>query len=79
MSGMTGNLTYYEDIEREMHRLDCDMHTAEVKVLCDTIKPLRLAGWTHQRILAHVGQKWGLKQSAYQARLHWIRKYYALP
>ena len=79
MPHIVGNTTYYEDIQREMRRLKCDMDTAEITLLYETIKPLRFEGWTHQRIREHVGQKWGLKPSTYQARLHWIRQRYALP
>ena len=69
MSNMVGNTTYYEDIQQEMRRLKCGMDSAEIRLLYDTIRPLRVEGWTHQQIRDHLKEKWDLRQSAYQARL----------
>ena len=76
---IAGNDTYYADIGREMTRLGCDMGTAEIELLHNTIKGLRARGWTHQQIQTQFQQFWGLKKSAYQVRLQWIRQRYALP
>ena len=76
---IAGNDQYYADIEQEMTRLGCDMRTAEIELLHNTIKGLRAKGWAHHQIQTQFDQFWGLKKSAYQVRLQWIRQLYALP
>ena len=76
---IAGNDTYYQDIQREMDQKSCNMREAELALLHYCIKTYRSQGWTHQQIQAQFQKVWGLKKSAYQLRLQWVRERYALP